>query len=479
MAGSEAMAQAPRDLVPTRSALHFFGAELRHWRTLRGVSQDQLGRITHDSGSTIGKIEKALRRPSLRLARNCDQALDTGDALQRLWPLVEAELDADTAASAVPAREQPSSDEVGLHWSADLRATVDTVGRLWRADVERRAMVVGAGWIAAAFAGPSRDWLLDWMSTDPSRAGGRRVGQAEVEALWSMCGTFADLDHKLGGGHARSTLAHYASHAVLPMLEGSYPERTGRSLMAAAARLCNLGAFMAFDCELHGLAQRYYIQALRLAQAGADRALGAHILADMSMQAHYLGDAREALALAVAGQRTAKDCGSFATLARCHAMEARAHALLGDAVACGRAMSLAERALETAGDEPSWIRFFTSEQLAAEFMYAASELGRSTHVQQLAPAVLTSSEGMQRRFALATVTLAASHLGGGKAEASHTDVDQACAVLGEALPVAAGLSSPRTLHALSTIRIRLRPHGARPAVRGLEERMESLIGATA
>ncbi len=477
------MAQAPRDLVPTRSVWHFFGAELRHWRVLRGLSQDQLGRLTHDSGSAIGKVEKAVRRPSLRLARECDQALNTGGVLQRLWPLVEKELgggwDPDGRVDPELADAESASGDVGLHWAADLPATVETVGGLWRADVERRAVVVGAGWVAAAFAAPTRDWLLNWADADPSRTAGRRVGQAEVDVLWSMCGTFADLDHRLGGGHARSTLAHYVSHAVLPMLEGSYRQRIGRSLMAAAARLCNLGAFMAFDCELHGLAQRYYIQALRLAQASADRALGAHILADMSMQAHYLRDAREALALAVAGQRTAKDYGSSATLARCCTMEARAHALLGDAAACAGAMSRAERALGAAcDDEPSWIRFFTAEQLAAEFMYAASELGRPADVQQFAPAVLGASEGMQRRLVLATVTLAASHLGDGRDARSASDVDQACTVLQQAVPVAAGLSSPRALHALNTVRIRLTPHAARTSVRALQEHMEAVVSAS-
>ncbi|MGH3755273.1 MAG: helix-turn-helix domain-containing protein [Pseudonocardiaceae bacterium] len=58
------------------SALHFFGAQLRHWRTVRGLSQAELGRRTHDSGALIGKVEKGERFASLALARRLDAVLD-------------------------------------------------------------------------------------------------------------------------------------------------------------------------------------------------------------------------------------------------------------------------------------------------------------------------------------------------------------------------------------------------------------------
>jgi transcriptional regulator with XRE-family HTH domain len=470
------MGQAPRELMPSRSPADFFGAELRHWREARGLSQDQLGRQTLNSGSTIGKVEKAIRRPSFELARKCDEILQTGGALTRLMELVEADAEPSDGSELRATAIASASDDVGLRWSPDLATTVETVGRLWKADVERRAVVVGAAWSAAAFGAPARDWLLSWTEPDPIHIEGHRIGAAEVDAVWSMCRTFTDLDHMLGGGHARSTLAHYLSTAVLPMLKGSYGERTGRRLLAAAARLCDIAGFMAFDCRLHGLAQRYYIQALRLAKASGKRGLGSHILADMSMQAHYVGDGSEALALARAGQRTAQDCGSPALLARCCALEARAHALLGDGAACGQAMAQAERTLDVdEGDDPSWVSFFTHEQLAAEFMYAASDLGRSADVQRFAPAVLAPSSGMQRRMALATAALASSHLAG--ADESAIDVDQACAVLRTAVPVAASLSSPRTTGVVNAVRARLRVHADRPAVQQLEDEIGVLLGA--
>jgi len=55
------------------------------------------------------------------------------------------------------------------------------------------------------------------------------------------------------------------------------------------------------------LSQRYLVQALRLAKAAGDRSLGAEILAAMSHQAAYLGQASSAVDLARAAGRTARE----------------------------------------------------------------------------------------------------------------------------------------------------------------------------
>ncbi|MGH3925658.1 MAG: helix-turn-helix domain-containing protein, partial [Pseudonocardiaceae bacterium] len=85
------MGRPPRELTPQESALHFFGAELRHWRLVRELSQAGLGLCTHDSGALISKIEKGERFPTLEFTRRMDQALATGGVLQRLWPKLEQE----------------------------------------------------------------------------------------------------------------------------------------------------------------------------------------------------------------------------------------------------------------------------------------------------------------------------------------------------------------------------------------------------
>jgi transcriptional regulator with XRE-family HTH domain len=369
--------------------------------------------------------------------------------------------------------ETPGTREtypLGLVWQASLRDTVETVADLWRADMERRALLHRSLWLSAALAAPTRDWLLDMTDDDLASKGSRAVGAADVEVVWSMCHAFTDADHRLGGGYARTALGQYVTDSVFPLLSGTYSQPVGRRLMAAAARLCNLGGFMAFDCRLHGLAQRYFVQALRLAHAAGDRALGAHILGDMAMQAHYLGEPAEAVTLASAGVHTAASTGSRATTARCQALLARARALAGDQRGCALAMSQAEDALARVqpADEPPWIRFFGIEQMHAEFAYAASDLGRHDDVRRFASAVPATPGQMERRRVLLASTLAASYL-----PAPHTtnpaesDIDQACATLVEIAPLLGSLTTERGRHAVAAVRSRLRPHATRPAVRQL------------
>lgn len=133
------MGRAPRELTPLESAQHFFGAELRHWRTLREFSQVALGQLTHDSGALISKVEKGERFPSRELTHRLDEALDTGGVFERLWPQVERERAArDSLRGAPPPVTEPLPDNLGLAWSPTLRGTVEVVRALWRAELERR-----------------------------------------------------------------------------------------------------------------------------------------------------------------------------------------------------------------------------------------------------------------------------------------------------------------------------------------------------
>jgi hypothetical protein len=426
----------------------------------------------------IGKIEKGERFPSLALTRRLDIALDTGGALERLWPQVERERASRTARGYTTAhRDGSGPGDLGLEWSATPQATVEVVVELWRTDLERRSVLASAAWVAAAFAGPTREWLRNRRDEVVHGQSGRPIGQHDVDALWAMCGAFTDADHRLGGGYARSTLLHYIDHAVLPLLHGSYNDTIGRELMAATARLCDLCAFMSFDSGRQGLAQRYYIQALRLAQASGNRALGAHILADMSMQAHYLGDAGQALDLASAGLSTGLDCGSPSTVARCAALQGRAHALHGDHPACAQACAVAERALDRAmpADEPDWIRFFTAEQLTAEMLYMAGDLGRYHDVQRLAPAVLACSGGMERRRVLCTTAFASSYLP--SPSNPRSDLDRACDLLGQVIHSLSSLSSARGLEGVNSVRRALVAHAERSSVQDVEDRFRSTIAA--
>ena len=92
------MPQPLRRLTPARSAQDTFGAELRHWRTLRGLSQADLAGKIHYTPDLVAKVEKADRWPPSDMAASCDGVLDTGGVLQRLMPLVDQQRQAEADA---------------------------------------------------------------------------------------------------------------------------------------------------------------------------------------------------------------------------------------------------------------------------------------------------------------------------------------------------------------------------------------------
>jgi hypothetical protein len=336
----------------------------------------------HESWPGQGSVPSG-RRPTpyllslLAAVYGCEvrELLDTADYAQmpsgdRL--VLDNFCSPDSAAGQQPAAD---TDRAGLAWGSSpgevARVVAGMLGAGWR-----RRDVIASAWAAAALSEPVGRWLLDPVDRDASSGGSRQVGQADVAAVWSMCSSFADADHRLGGGHSRQALITCAEEVVTPLLGGRYTDRVGRDLFAATARLFNIAGFTCFDCDLQGLGQRYFVAALRLAKVSGDLALGAHILADMSMQALHLRHVAAAVTLTDAGVATARRSGSAAVLARCQAVRARALALSGDATESDHALNRAEDVLDGAGegDEPPWVSFFTSRQLAAESMYAAAEL---------------------------------------------------------------------------------------------------------
>ncbi|WP_280422756.1 helix-turn-helix domain-containing protein [Nocardia carnea] len=428
------MSQRMRELT-VESAHQRFGAELRHWRLLRGLSQTGLGKATHDSGALIGRIEKAERRPSLKFARRMDTALDTSGALERLWYQI------------------PNS--TGRTRPAPPPALTDT-------------------WAGLPVTELLTEWLLDSPSPHTAASGPRRIGRIDIEVMWAMCATMTTADHHLGGGYARDTLIAFLEHTVVPALHGTYTHAIASDLYTVAARLTDLAAFMSFDTARHDTAQTHFRTALRLAKTARNPALGAHILSDMAMQAHHTRQPADAVALAEAATATARHTGSAATKARSHALLARAHALSGDTGAAARALHTAERHLDHVGDldeEPVWIQFFTTEQLAAETMYTAADSGATGLVHAHAPQVLAASNGMERRYVLAAATLASSYLTG----PTHTDVEQACAVLDTALPAVGAVISSRGINAINTVRRHLTRFSGVAAVADLEQRYNATL----
>ncbi|RKN42228.1 regulator [Streptomyces hoynatensis] len=325
----------------------------------------------------------------------------------------------------------------------------------------------GTAQSAARPARPGRPGPLDRVERGP----GQRVTSGDIAALRSVAELFRTLDQAYGGGHARQALVRYLEHELEPMLRGSYGEQIGRKLFSAAADLTRLAGWTAYDIAAHGLAQRYFVQALRLAQAAGDRSYGSYVLVSMSRQAVYLGHGREAVQLArVAQQGMASSVGPVVQ-ALLHAVEARGHGLLGEVRSCTAALARAERALESARpgeDLPQWARFFDEAQLADEFGHCHRDLKEYRASARYAERSLQlRAPGYVRSRLFCRVVLACARLGLG-------DVDQACALAAEAAQQATELRSARAHEYLQDFERRLEPYRDAAAVRAYRDRVAAL-----
>ncbi|MDX3854620.1 transcriptional regulator [Streptomyces sp. AK02-01A] len=360
---------------------------------------------------------------------------------------------------------------VGLQFSPTVVGAIEQVCELWRSDVGRRDFLSGSAVASSALVEPSRDWLI--TGTDPAvaRNSGAKVGDSDVEAVRAMTQALIELDHRFGSGHVRPVVVHYLNSVVAGLLSGSYRESVGRRLFAAVSRLTELAGYMAVDTGQPGLAQRYYIQALRLAQAAGDRGYGGYVLAaSMSHLAAQLGNPREIAQLARAAQEGARGQVPPRAQSMFYAAEARGHALLGDTRTCEAVVGNAITALEQAGDDsdgdPDWIAHFDHAYLYDELAHCYRDLGRAEEAGRYAAESLEGHpESRARRRAIGLVLLAT-------AQVQQREVEQACHTGTRALELLGTLRSSRGAEYLDDFQHRLEPYADEPAVREFGARLE-------
>jgi hypothetical protein len=184
-----------------------------------------------------------------------------------------------------------AAGNLGLLWRSDLAEATAQEDRTSGRASQRAVLLAGAALVAEAWNEAALRWLVTTGSTS-SRAttAGVRVGLTDVDRFCATAEMFRRLDDRFGGGHAREARIQYLRTDAERLLRGRYSDTVGPALFSAVAEATLLAAWMSYD-SMPGssLAQRYFIQALALAQAGNDRLLGASVLDAMSHQATYAG----------------------------------------------------------------------------------------------------------------------------------------------------------------------------------------------
>ncbi|WFE39403.1 helix-turn-helix transcriptional regulator [Micromonospora sp. WMMD998] len=120
------------DRTPAPSAAsHQFRAELRRWRTRRGLTQRALAERVRFSRETVAAVESGRRFGSQEFAVRCDEVLATGGRLAELWPLVAAEqLAADGRRGPRPGEPEPLGRPAARRDPRDPQAVVAAIDEL-------------------------------------------------------------------------------------------------------------------------------------------------------------------------------------------------------------------------------------------------------------------------------------------------------------------------------------------------------------
>ncbi|MBB4893836.1 hypothetical protein FHS39_002870 [Streptomyces olivoverticillatus] len=493
---------------------------------LAGISNAGLARRVNDLGAQRGLT---LRYDKTSVARWVSKGMvPQGAAPHLIAAAIAAKLGRPVPLHEIGLADADPAPEVGLSFPRDVGQAVRAATELYRLDLAGRRggggiwQSLAGSFSVSAYATPASRWLItpadSSVAREPHEAAGEpgangapvhgscgsngsvsaghgspgagappaagpecglvlRVGHSDVTKLREAADDARRWDSKYGGGDWRSSMVPECLRVdAAPLLLGSYSDEVGRALFGATAELTRLAGWMAFDTGQQEAAQRYYIQALRLARAAADVPLGGYVLASMSLQATYRGFADEGVDLAQAASERNRGLATARTMSFFRLVEARAQAKAGDAPACAAALKAAEGWLERArpGDpDPSWLDFYSHERFAADAAECYRDLRMPRQVQRFTEQALARpTEEFVRSHGLRLVVSAVAELESG-------NLDAACAAGVRAVEVAGRISSARTTEYVRDLLHRLEPYGNEPRVAELRERARPLLVAPA
>ncbi|MET8453340.1 MFS transporter [Streptomyces sp. NPDC005209] len=453
---------------------------------LAGISNAGLARRVNDLGAQRGLT---LRYDKTSVARWVSKGMvPQGAAPHLIAAAIGQKLGRPVPLHEIGLADADPAPEVGLAFPRDVGQAVRSATELYRLDLAGRRAGSGGIWqslagsfAVSAYATPASRWLITPADTsvardaNPSEGAGApiKVGHSDVQKLREAAEDARRWDSKYGGGDWRSSMVPECLRVeAAPLLLGSYSDEVGRALFGASAELTRLAGWMAFDTGQQEAAQRYYIQALRLARAAADVPLGGYVLASMSLQATYRGFGDEGVDLAQAAVERNRGLATARTMSFFRLVEARAHARASDAQAAGAALKAAEGWLERAreGDnDPSWLGFYSYDRFAADAAECYRDLKAPRQVRRFTEQALSKpTEEFVRSHGLRLVVSAVAELESG-------NLDAACEQGVRAVEVAGRISSARTTEYVKDLLHRLEPYGDEPRVVELRERARPLL----
>ncbi|MDQ0797388.1 transcriptional regulator [Streptomyces sp. B1I3] len=357
-------------------------------------------------------------------------------------------------------------DDIGLGVSGARTAAhgstlcgfVEHATALWRSDEQQRPHLATAAAVTGTPAVmPVWEWENPPEDADVSRPGPSRVSAADIGMLRAARSHYEQMYRKAGGIATRSRIVGFLNAETAPLLRGGYSDALGRRLHRATGGLVAVAGICAYDSDAHGLAQRYFHQALRLAKASGDRGFGAYVIALLVNQSLFLADYRRSVAFAEAALRAAGPHLTPALAADLYAMQAKAYAQLGDRPSALERIRRAETEAGRIrpGHEPEETGYVQPGLVNVQVAEALLGLGDLTGAREHATAAVRSpahDRGRVHRLAML------SHL-----ELLQGDADQAAGTACEMAEHACGMESRRLRDRLRSVRELLAASGCADA----------------
>jgi len=356
---------------------------------------------------------------------------------------------------------------------------VDVLDLVVRSDpmgASRRQFLVISGMALAAAA---NQWIID---TDrlAAAAAGHRIDIGIADDLDRIVDAKRRVDDALGGGILYQSVREELRFVIDLLRNGSYSEAVGKRLYGAATELARLAGWARFDSGDTGGAQRYFLVALRSAQLSGNRALGAHVLGFMGVQATLAGDPKDAVMLLKSAHEGGRAVMTATEQAALFGRLSRAYGKDHDQY---HADASAEHAFELLAqsrpdNDPPWIYWCNEADMSGMIGEGYVALGDTDQAGRYLETAVSGLDASRPRDRVIWMTsLAAAQL------RTHQR-DQALAQARAAAEAAAVLNSDRIVGYIGDFRRELGPGTSDPEIVGFDDylrsafpgRLHSLLG---
>ncbi|WP_410658378.1 helix-turn-helix domain-containing protein [Amycolatopsis sp. lyj-112] len=456
------------------------GSALAAARATAGLTQENLAFALDVSVSTLSRWENGLTKPlppkRLKLAKLLHVSLvELEKLLQRVREnALDGVLATSPSAGAGPLASLSSGPTTSPRYAQSLDDALSSLEAVARAD-DGADMGHGIRMFEGRLPAQAvRAWRLGAEDVDIPTAG-VPASVRDIDEITTTTTALDQLDRQFGGDYSRGLAVKYLTSRVLPILRRPASDSVRRELFQASAVLSEVIGYMAYDSQLHRLAQHYFIQSLRLAKEAGNPAYGSFVFATMSHQALYLDRPDQALTLALAAQETASSGSIAAVKTEAAMLEAAACAALGDHKGSTDALRRAEKSYDQhapADETPYWMAHWDDAVFASFASSAWLELGDVRAAEPYLRDLWDKTHGQVRRQVFAAGQRA-------KAALLEQDVEQ-CAHYGTmAAEAAAASNSKRSHHVVRDLLSQLEGHRQLRPVRELTETVATLLPSEA